>query len=241
MKKKRILKKNNENERLFLVSIMMLCVIVAMITYWYYAYNHKEKYSDDKITSQKISDYVFINGNIVKLNLTDEKINDSFISKQKQVIDNNDIIDIDVQRELNDNILSIKITYTLKDGDEKTLIINVDIKESRILSNDELLIKVGSSYKKMAEKIFDSYIRLADNYEDEVIDAISEQVLNKEEFNKDREKYIIRIREKLPDIVDVYVMEDKLFTEIDLNEIYAVCYKNINQNNSYIKLEIGKI
>ena len=48
--------------------------------------------------------------------------------------------------------------------------------------------------------------------------------LTAKEFNENSEKYIIRIREKLPEVINLYIEDNKLKYNVDLEEIYKVCY-----------------
>ena len=60
------------------------------------------------------------------------------------------------------------------------------------------------------------------------------------ELNEKSEKYIIRIREKLPEITNLYINDDKLYYSVELSEINKICYYTNNKLVN-IKREIGKI
>ena len=73
-KKKDIIYKYNTRKAM-LILIMLICIIIAMITYWIYAYHHKYGkfyFEDIKLVSYKISDYVEMTGDIVYLKNIEE-------------------------------------------------------------------------------------------------------------------------------------------------------------------------
>ena len=63
-KKKKDVKNKNNIKKSMIILIMLICTIVAMITYWIYAYHHKygKFYFDEiKLVSYKIDDYLDMN------------------------------------------------------------------------------------------------------------------------------------------------------------------------------------
>ena len=224
-----------------LILVMLICITIAMITYWIYAYHHKYGtfYFDDiKLVSHKINDYLDIKGDVVYLKNMPEEFINNFTNNQQDVIDNNNVISVDIKKELKGNYLSIMINYSLAgvNTKEEVLSINIDLKQDKIITNDELLDMVGTSYKNIATDIFNEYIKLANDSNKMVTDAITGTKLTSKEFNNNSEKYIIRIREKLPDIINLYIEDGKLNYTLNLEEIYKVCYytntnKLVNLNN----------
>ena len=242
MKKKN--KKDYSNKRFILVFIMMLCLIISMSTYWVYAYHHKygKNYYEDKFISYKVSDYVTIEGNYVYLKNISDDISNNFIRSQKEIIKNN-IIDMTVTKGIYKEILSIKISYILNadlSNYEEVLTLNIDLRNKKILNNDEILNKINISYKEIATDIFNEYIKVNNNQK--VIDIITDEEMTGNEFNNNSEKYIIRIREKLPEVMKVYIDKEHVYYLVRKNEITKVCYyTNTDINIGYINKEIGKI
>ena len=242
MKKKN--KKDYSNKRFILVFIMMLCLIISMSTYWVYAYHHKygKNYYEDKFISYKVSDYVTIEGNYVYLKNISDDISNNFIRSQKEIIKNN-IIDMTVTKGIYKEILSIKISYILNadlSNYEEVLTLNIDLRNKKILNNDDILNKINVSYKEIATDIFNEYIKVSNNQK--VIDIITDEEMTGNEFNNNSEKYIIRIREKLPEVMRVYIDKEHVYYLVRKNEITKVCYyTNTDINIGYINKEIGKI
>lgn len=242
MKKKN--KKDYSNKRFILVFIMMLCLIISMSTYWVYAYHHKygKNYYEDKFISYKVSDYVTIEGNYVYLKNISDDISNNFIRSQKEIIKNN-IIDMTVTKGIYKEILSIKISYILNadlSNYEEVLTLNIDLRNKKVLNNDDILNKINVSYKEIATDIFNEYIKVSNNQK--VIDIITDEEMTGNEFNNNSEKYIIRIREKLPEVMKVYIDKEHVYYLVRKNEITKVCYyTNTDINIGYINKEIGKI
>lgn len=242
MKKKN--KKDYSNKRFILVFIMMLCLIISMSTYWVYAYHHKygKNYYEDKFISYKVSDYVTIEGNYVYLKNISDDISNNFIRSQKEIIKNN-IIDMTVTKGIYKEILSIKISYILNADSsnyEEVLTLNIDLRNKKVLNNDDILNKINVNYKEIATDIFNEYIKVSNNQK--VIDIITDEEMTGNEFNNNSEKYIIRIREKLPEVMKVYIDKEHVYYLVRKNEITKVCYyTNTDINIGYINKEIGKI
>lgn len=246
-KKKKDATYNYNIKKTMLILIMLICIIIAMITYWIYAYHHKYGsfyFEDIKLVSYKISDYVETKGDLVHLKNIDKNIVEEFEQNQKNILKNN-VTNIEITKEIHNDILSVMISYTISNranNYEEIISINVNLQNNKILSNDELLKMSNSNYKNLATIIFDENIKLPSDSNKKIIDAITEKELTIKEFNNNREKYIIRIREKLPEVLKLYIEDDNLYGVVRLLEIDEVCYytdrvdKLIN-----IKLEIGKL
>lgn len=233
-----------DNKRFILIFTMMFCLVISMSTYWMYAYKHKygKTYFDNRIISYKVSDYVDTDGNYVYLKNIDKEIINTFINEQKEVLKNN-VIDMSVTKGIYKDILSIKISYVLYgelSNYEDVITINIDLKNNRVLSNDDMIEMVKGSYKDIATDIFNEYIKINNNRE--VVDAITEEKLSSSEFNNNSEKYIIRIREKLPDIMNIYIENNEVYYLVRKYEINKVCYyTNTDINMGYINKKIGKL
>lgn len=244
-KKRKKETKNKYNiKKSMLILIMLICVIIAMITYWIYAYHHKygDFYNNDiNLISHKINDYLEIKGDMVYLKNIDEKIINDFTVSQQNILLENKVVNVDIVKELYKEILSVMISYTLSNNQEKLLTLNVDLRNNKLISNEELLNKIESSYKNIATNIFNEYVKLPSDYSGYVTDAITDTKLTAREFNENSEKYIIRIREKLPEIINLYIEDSSLYYNVNIEEIYKVCYYTNTNTLVNINKELGQI
>ncbi len=230
-------KKGNkiDYKKFIMIFIMMFSLIIAMITYWIYAYNHKyNTYRDNLFVRYRLDDYVYVEGDLVYLKNIDDYINNSFINKQRNIINDGNSY-TEISKNVVKDILSIRINYFLTSKKVKTLTFNYDLKNKKVIDNDYLLNKYDISYNDIAIDIFNNYVRLDGN--GNIVDAISDKELTYVEFNNNSEKYIIRIREKLPEIINLYVDNEGIYYSVDLTSIYSVCYKTDKGN--YINKKIG--
>lgn len=243
-KRKKDLNYKYNLKKSMLILIMLICIIIAMISYWIYAYHHKYGnfyFEGTKIVSYRISDYIEIKGDVVYLKNIDENINSYFIKKQENIINNNNIVSVDITKELYNDILSIMILYNNTDNYEEVLTINIDLTNDKLLSNEDLLDIANTNYKNIATNIFNEYLKLPDDSNKKVIDTITEKELTTSAFNNDSEKYIIRIREKLPEVINLYIQDSTVHYIVRLSEIDEVCYYTNEERLVNIKKEIGKI
>ena len=244
MKKKKMVKKEYDYRRTFLVFAVVFSIIMGISTYWIYAYKHKHPYLEDNIINYKIDDYVKINGNIVSLENIDNKVVNDFISKQNKIISSNKIIDIDITKIIYKNILSIKIDYIIYgelSNYEEILTLNYDLKDNKLVDNDSLLNMTKVTYKDIADLLFNEYIKL-DDTSGMVVDAITNEKITGTEFNDNSYKYITRIRENLPDIMNLYIKDNKLYYTVKLKDINKLCYlTNMDVSSKYIDEEIDKL
>ena len=237
--KKKNTKKDYSIKRFILVFIMMLCILISSCTYWMYAYHHKygKNYYEDKIISSKIDDYIKVEGNLVYINNINEELKNSFIKKQIDIQKNN-VIDMTITKGIYKEILSLKINYILQNNIEEVLTINIDLRNKKEISNEDILNKIEKNYKELAEDIYNNYIKVEDSKK--IIDIITDKELTGKELNEDKEKYIIRIREKLPEVIKLYIKDNKVYYMVNIDEISKICYYT-DKNIGYINKEIGKI
>lgn len=243
-KKKAVNKSKNDIKKFILFFIMMICLIVSMITYWIYAYHHKygKTYFENNIVSYKTNNYVTVEGNTVHLKNVNKSTNDEFLNKQKNILNNN-VLDITITKGIYKNILSIKINYIISKQSityEEILTLNIDLKNDKKVENDEILKMIDKSYKSLATDIFNEHIKLPNTYYGNVIDTITEKEISASEFNKNSEKYIIRIREKLPEVMTMYIENEKVYYVVKLSDINSVCYYTDN-TNKILNNKIGEI
>lgn len=245
MKKKK--GKNSDYKRVILVSTMFICIVISMCTYWVFAYKNKYGYLhiNKRIVSYRVSDYTYTSGDVLYLKGIDSKINDDFLKRQRDIISNNRVIDTRIMSGIYSDILSIKISYVLY-GDlanyEDVITINIDLLNDSIISNDDLINRLDSSYSDIANDIFDSYIALSDDYDKMVVDAIDNSEISASEFNRNKYKYVVRIREMLPSNISLYIDDNKVYYMVRMNDVNKLCYyTNMDSNMGYINEEIGKL
>ena len=135
-------------------------------------------------------------------------------------------------------ILSLKINYILQNNIEEVLTINIDLRNKKEISNEDILNKIEKNYKELAEDIYNNYIKVEDSKK--IIDIITDKELTGKELNENKEKYIIRIREKLPEVIKLYIKDNKVYYMVNIDEISKICYYT-DKNIGYINKEIGKI
>ena len=237
--KKKNKKKDYSIKRFILVFIMMICILVSSCTYWMYAYHHKygKNYYEDKIISSKIDDYIKVEGNLVYINNINEELKNSFIKKQIDIQKNN-VIDMTITKGIYKEILSLKINYILQNNIEEVLTINIDLRNKKEISNEDILNKIEKNYKELAEDIYNNYIKVEDSKK--IIDIITDKELTGKELNENKENSIIRIREKLPEVIKLYIKDNKVYYMVNIDEISKICYYT-DKNIGYINKEIGKI
>lgn len=240
--KKKNKKKDYSNKRFILVFTMIICLVISMSTYWMYAYYHKygKHYYIDKYISNKVDHYISTEGNLVYINNVSEDIKNNFVKKQEEINKNN-IIDMNITKGVYKDILSIKISYIVKEKEENKEVVlttNIDLRNKKELTNDDMLNKLKVNYKDIATDIFNEYIKL--NKNTTVVDAINDKTLTTEEFNRNSEKYIIRIREELPSVMNIYIDNGLVYYLVEKKEITKVCYYT-DTNIGHIIKEIGKI
>lgn len=246
MTKQKNKKKNIQStQRLVIVSAMMIAVIIAMITYWIFAYEHKQREGSPFI-SYRVSDYSTITGNTITLKNLPEEIITKLSNSQNNIISSQNVISTDIKRNITKNILSIKISYILYAdlaNYEEIITLNYDLKNKEEVSNKKLLEMAGTTYKEIATGLFNEYIKVPDtSTRKTVVDAITEEEMTAREFNQNSEKYIIRIREKLPEVLNIYIDNNKIYGIIRQSEIEKVCYyTNRDVSMAYIEKELGKI
>ena len=246
-KKKKEIKKIDDNylQKTIFVLIVIFLIIIGMSSYWIYAYNHKKNYLKDNIISTKVSDYVVVKGHYVYIENVSDEIKNDFLNKQSDIIDNNKVLDVNITKNISGDILSIKISYTLYAdlaNYEEVLTENINLREKRVLGNEEMLSLAGNSYKNISTSLFDEYIRIDSDSKKVVVDAITDTELSSTEFNQNSEKYILRIREELPKVIKIYMKDNKYYYMVRLSDIHKLCYyTNTDIAYGYVNKEILKI
>lgn len=214
-----------------MIFMVMFCIIIAMTTYWIYAYNHKYGEYKDTFIKYKIDNYTYVDGDIIYLKNISKEINNEFVDKQKEVLKGNNVYTT-IDKNIEKDILSIKISYVYSNI-RKAITFNYDLKEKKVLDNEMLLKYYNVTYSDIASDIFDNYIKLSGN--GNVTDAISDKEISYSDFNANRDKYIVRIREVIYDKVNLYI-NNGLYYNINLDDIFKVCYYTDKKSGNIDKL-----
>lgn len=181
----------------------------------------------DKITTKK-----------VKLNLLDDSVTSDFYNQQEEVI--NSIIDdakyyssincdnydvkYNLEYYLNDNILSIvyyiqTINGCYYDCILKKAVTNIDLENNVVVKEEDLLLIGGVSYESIVNDWYEEYANrwsemsdILRYYKDDDNNDVS---VTYNEFINDKEKYIQKGLNKIPDIIYTYIKDSKIVYEYD--------------------------
>lgn len=169
-------KSNNKNK---IVLIFVFCVIILCVLYFIFFYYQKNNFGVEKIDTSK--NYIYTVKKVEnafqedsydlvpKINLKGEKyssINEQIMDNYLTVSNNSDY-DYSYEYSKSDNILSLKITYAyFKDNSIYPIryfkTFNIDLKNGKILSDEEILKMYGISKEKLnvfLEAKFRSYYK----------------------------------------------------------------------------------
>ena len=145
-------------------------------------------------------------------------------------------INVDMDYKIVNNILSIKYILTIDlDFDLDTIIkplyLNYDIENKIVLSNADLLNKMGYTTDEVIEYLFNNVIIKDKDTDEKVIDTISNQEISINDIINNKDEYIKRIIDSV-DILYLYIDNDNLSVGYFLNDLINLCYLN-NNDNSY--------
>lgn len=144
-------------------------------------------------------------------------------------------INIDMDYKIVNNILSVKYILKIKldfdlDSIIKPLYFNYDIENKKVLSNSDLLIKLGYDPIELSEYLFDNIILKDKNKEDIVIDSISNSEITIQNIIDNRDEYISRINDNL-DKLNIYLDGENIFIGYFNNDLINICYLTLEENN----------
>ena len=152
----------------------------------------------------------------VKLQNLDDSITKEFYSLQDDVINSIHVSDDEMfnaeyklRHYINNNILSI--LYTIEESNAigtcatKMAVINIDLANNKIVSEEELLKKAGLSYESLADTQYEE--RLASWKETNEFNGFETDYyeVTFADFRDNKSKYVNLALEKLPDIIYTYI------------------------------------
>ncbi len=178
--------------------------------------NNKIYSADEYITLEDVSFNSKISTKKVKFNHLDESVTSDFYKEQEKVINSihpydseNFNAEYKLKYFINNNILSV--IYAIEETNEigtcatVEAVTNIDLINNKVLSEEELLQKVGISYRKIVE----------DNYEKELESWKQNKSFNYDDatfddFSSNKEKYVNKGMEKVSDIIYTYIENGKI-------------------------------
>lgn len=140
----------------------------------------------------------------------------------------NSTINIDMDYSINNDILSIKYILTIKldfdlDSIVKTLYFNYDVENKKVLSNEEVLNKLGYKSLEISTYLFDNVVLKDKTMEDKVIDSVGNKEITIKDIVDNKEEYINRINDKLVDL-NIYVNKDNIDIGYFNDYLINICY-----------------
>lgn len=116
-----------------------------------------------------------------------------------------------------DNIKSYSVT------------INIDLGTSKLLSNDDLLLKYNYSKKHIADKLFNEDLLLEKGQI--VIDKDTNISLTKSDIERKKASYVNRIISEFDNIIDIYIENGSLVLVYDVSDLKNIFFDNRFENN----------
>lgn len=181
----------------------------------------KDYNADDYI---ELEDVVFnskVSTKKVKLKNLDEGITKQFYEDQQKVIDNIHVSDSEsfnaqynLKYFINKNILSI--LYKINESNEMgtctnmMAVTNIDLKNNKVISEEELLQLAGTSYESIVEKYYEKDLETWNKINKNAGHEISYYEVTYDDFTKNKQKYISVGLKKIPDVIYTYIEDNKI-------------------------------
>lgn len=186
----------------------------------------------DNVTIHEANDYITIEEKNfegakatikkVKFNYLDESLTSEFYQKQEDIIknvkdrSNKDLFDGEYELKyfINNNILSV--IYSLSNSDEigrcatEKAVLNVDLVKNEIVTEEELLNNVGSSYKKIVEETYEKELASWTERNEQYGNNGSFGNVTYDDFKANKEKYVNKGLESIQDIIYTYIENGKV-------------------------------
>lgn len=172
--------------------------------------------ADEYITLEDINFNSKVSTKKVKLNHLDDSVTSEFYKDQEKVINNIHPSDSEVfnaeyklKYAINNNILSV--VYTIEETNEigtcavVKAVTNIDLVNNKVISEEELLQKAGTSYRKIVEDRYDKELENWKEHKD-----FDYYEVTFEDFSNNKEKYVNKGMEKIADFIYTYIEDGKV-------------------------------
>ena len=172
--------------------------------------------ADEYITLEDITFNSKVSTKKVKFNHLDDSVTSEFYKDQEKVINSIHPSDSEIfnaeyklKYAINNNILSV--VYTIEETNEIGVcavvkaVTNIDLVNNRVISEEELLQKVGISYRKIVEDRYEKELESWKEHKD-----FDYYEVTFDDFSKNKEKYVNKGMEKIVDFIYTYVEDGKV-------------------------------
>lgn len=197
----------------------------------------KFKNLDDNLVKDFVAEQNKIINNIKNKNITIDDINVYGGSKYMATTD--------VWYQINSDILTVyyKVNEMHYEGwlcPSNLITINIDLKNNKVLSNEETLKLVNYSFQDIAEKEYDKTLSNLDESIKLYVDV--EKEITKEQFIEDKTYYINKIVSGLDEVTNVYIENGEVkynVKEIGIASLYK--YLPISGCFGYVTETVGRL
>lgn len=168
------------------------------------------KNSDKTVTTKK-----------VKFQNIDDSLTKEFHKQQEEIINNIVVPDEGIfnaeyklKHFYNNGILSIiytiETTYAIGTCATKMAVTNIDLKNNRVISEEELLSKVGLSYNSIVDKTYEEELASWKKLNERNGTEISYYEVTFADFRDNKAKYVSEGMKKIPDIIYTYIEDGQI-------------------------------
>lgn len=140
------------------------------------------------------------------------------------------------------NILSIYYELTenidYKEGNNSYILTyNIDLENNKVLSYDEMLYNYNINKTNVATSLFEHFFNEEYNSEN-LIDAVSLEMITKEKVVNNRSEYIERIENELENITSLYISDNELFIAYREENVEMLCF-SVNKSGPFGYLNLS--
>ncbi len=172
--------------------------------------------ADEYITLEDVNFNSKVSTKKVKINHLDDSITNEFYKEQEKVINNihpsdSEVFNVEykLKYQINNNILSI--VYYIEESNEIgtcgtiKAVTNIDLVNNKVITEEELLKKADTSYRKIVEDKYEKELERWKEYKE-----VSYYEVTFDDFANNKEKYVNKGLNKIPDIIYTYIEDGKI-------------------------------